>query len=64
MEDAASSSIRKSYQEVLRNQATVLDDLNHRAEQGNREKPKASPLPGTQNVGEKILRPGGGMHPP
>jgi hypothetical protein len=24
---------------------------------------KLDPLPGAPNVGEKILRPGGGMHP-
>jgi hypothetical protein len=29
------------HQKILRGQAAVLDDLNHRAEQGNREKPKA-----------------------
>jgi hypothetical protein len=29
------------HQEILSGQAVVLDDLNHRAEQGNREKPKA-----------------------
>jgi hypothetical protein len=28
------------------------------------KKLKAKPLPGAPNVGEKILRPGGGMHPP
>jgi hypothetical protein len=43
----------------------VLDNMNHRAEQENRRKPIAKdPLPGVPNVGEKILRPGGGMHPP
>jgi hypothetical protein len=29
------------HQEILGGQAAVLDDLNHRAEQGNMEKPKA-----------------------
>jgi hypothetical protein len=29
------------HQEVLGRQATVLDDLNHRVEQENRQKPKA-----------------------
>jgi hypothetical protein len=33
----------------------VLDDLKHRAEQGNRENLKPKPLPGAPNVGEKIL---------
>jgi hypothetical protein len=52
------------HQEVLGNEVTVLDDLNHRAKQGNRKNLKPSPLPGVPNVREKILRPGGGMHPP
>jgi hypothetical protein len=43
----------------------VLDDLNHRVEQENMRKfSKPRPLPGAPNVREKILQPGGGMHPP
>jgi hypothetical protein len=43
----------------------VLDDLDHGVEQENKQKPNAkSPLPGAPNVGEAILRPGGGTHPP
>jgi hypothetical protein len=53
------------HQEVLRGRVVVLDDLNHRVDQENRRKNlKPSPLPGTPNVGEEILRPSGGMHPP
>jgi hypothetical protein len=53
------------HQEILGGQAAVLDDLNHRAEQGNREKPKAKVpyLARQMSVGE-IHQSGGGMHPP
>jgi hypothetical protein len=39
----------------------VLDNLNHRVKQGNKEnlKPKAPYL-----ACQMFLRPGGGMHPP
>jgi hypothetical protein len=53
------------HQEFLRSQIAVLDDLNHRVEQGKQAKNlKPSPLPGAPNVGGKIHWPGGGMHPP
>jgi hypothetical protein len=42
----------------------VLDDLNHGVEQENKQKSNAKPLPGAPNVGEEILQPGGGTHPP
>jgi hypothetical protein len=42
----------------------VLDDVDHGVEQKNKQKPNAKPLPGTPKVGEGILRPGGGTHPP
>jgi hypothetical protein len=42
----------------------VLDDLNHGVEQENKQKPNVDPLPGAPNVGEEILRLGGGTHPP
>jgi hypothetical protein len=42
----------------------VLDNLDHGVEQENKQKPNAKPLPGAPNVGEEILRPGGGTHPP
>jgi hypothetical protein len=42
----------------------VLDDVDHGVKQKNKQKPNAKPLPGAPNVGEEILRPGGGTHPP
>jgi hypothetical protein len=52
------------HQEVFGSHAVVLDDLHHRVEQEVGENPKAKPLPGAPNVGEEILWPNGGTHPP
>jgi hypothetical protein len=42
----------------------VIDDVDHDVEQENKQNPNAKPLPSAPNIGEEILRPGGGMHPP
>jgi hypothetical protein len=52
------------HQEIHRSLSVVLNDLHHHAEQKNKQNLKPSPLLGVLNVGEEILRPGGGMHPP
>jgi hypothetical protein len=53
------------HQEIHRSLSTVLNDLHHHAEQENKQKNiKPKPLPGAPNVGEEILRRGGGTHPP
>jgi hypothetical protein len=60
MEDAASSSIRKSSR-VKPRCSTIWTILSSR-KIGENLMPK--PLPGASNIVEKILRPDGGMHPP
>jgi hypothetical protein len=40
--------------EILGDEVVVLDDVNHGAEQENKQKPNASPLPGAPKVGEEI----------
>jgi hypothetical protein len=52
------------HHEVLGHEIMVLDDVNHGVEQENKQNLKPKPLPGAPNVGEEILRPGGGTHPP
>jgi hypothetical protein len=60
VEEAASSSTRKSSGKeswcstmwTMASSRKISENL------------KPSPLPGTPNVGEGILRPGGGVHPP
>jgi hypothetical protein len=42
----------------------VLDDMDHGFEQKTSKNLKPRPLPGAPNVGEEILRPDGGTHPP
>jgi hypothetical protein len=60
MEDAASSSIRKS-SEVTAWCSTIWTIVSSRKTSENL---KPSLLPGAPNVGEEILRSGGGTHPP
>jgi hypothetical protein len=60
VEDAASSSTRK-FSEVSARCSTIWTIVSSRKTSKNL-KPK--PLPGASNVGEEILRPGGGTHPP
>jgi hypothetical protein len=42
------------HQEIHRSLDVVLNDLHHHAEQENKQKLKALPLPGAPNVGEEI----------
>jgi hypothetical protein len=42
------------HQEIHQSLGAVLNDLHHHAEQENKQKPKAWPLPGAPNVGEEI----------
>jgi hypothetical protein len=42
----------------------MLDNVDHGVEQKNKQNLNPSPLPGAPNVGEEILWPGGGTHPP
>jgi hypothetical protein len=60
VEEAASSSTRKST-EVSARCSTICTIMLSKKTSKNL-KPK--PLPGAPNVGEEILRPGGGMHLP
>jgi hypothetical protein len=52
------------HHEIHQSLGAVLNDLHHHAERENKQKPNAKPLPGAPNVGEGILRPGAGVHPP
>jgi hypothetical protein len=52
------------HREILGQEIMVLNDVDHGVEQKNKQKPNAKPLPGAPNVGEEILRPGGGTHLP
>jgi hypothetical protein len=60
MEDAASSSIRKS--SGIKPRCSTIWTIVSSRKTGENLMPK--PLPGAPNVREKILRRGGGMHPP
>jgi hypothetical protein len=60
MEEAASSSTRKSTKVSAR--CSMICTIMLSKKTNKNLKPK--PLPGAPNVGEEILRPGGGMHPP
>jgi hypothetical protein len=60
MEEAASSSTRKSTEVSARCSMICTIMLSRKTSKNL----KPSPLPGAPNVGEEILRPGGGMHPP
>jgi hypothetical protein len=60
VEEAASSSTKKSI-EVSAWCSTICTIMLSNKTSKNL---KPSPLPGTPNVGEEILRPGGGTHPP
>jgi hypothetical protein len=60
MEETTSSSTRKSVKVSVRCSTICTIMLS---EETNKNL-MLSPLPGTPNVGEGILRPGGGMHPP
>jgi hypothetical protein len=42
----------------------MLGDMNHSVNRKTSKNFEPSPLPGVLNVGEEILRPGGGVHPP
>jgi hypothetical protein len=60
MEEAASSSTRKSTKVSAWCSTTCTIMLSEKTSKNL----KPSPLPGAPNVGEDILRPGGGMRPP
>jgi hypothetical protein len=60
MEETTSSSTRKSIK-VLAWCSTICTIMLSEKTSKNL---MPSPLPGAPNVGEGILRPGGGMHPP
>jgi hypothetical protein len=60
MEEAASSSTRKSTKVSARFSTICTIMLSKKTSKNLKPKP----LPGTPNVGEEILRPGGGTHPP
>jgi hypothetical protein len=59
-EDATSSSTTKSSEVSAR--CSIICTIMSSKETS--KKPNAKPLPGAPNVGEGILRPGGGVHPP
>jgi hypothetical protein len=42
------------HEEVPRDHVAVLNDVNHDAEQKNKQKPNIGPLPGAPNVREEI----------
>jgi hypothetical protein len=60
VEDAAASSIVKS--SGMKSWCSTMWTMVSSRKTSKNLKP--SPLPGAPNVGEEILRPGGGMHPP
>jgi hypothetical protein len=60
MEEAASSSVRKSTEVSAR--CSMICTIMLSKKTSKNLKPK--PLPGAPNIGEEILRPGGGTHPP
>jgi hypothetical protein len=60
MEDAASSSTRKP--SGMKSWCSTMWTMVSSSKTSKNLKPK--PLPGAPNVGEEILRPGGGTHPP
>jgi hypothetical protein len=60
MEDATSSSIEKS--SGMKSRCSTIWTMVSSRKTGENLMPK--PLPGAPNVGEKILQPGGGTHPP
>jgi hypothetical protein len=60
LEEAASSSTRKS--SVKESWCTTMWTMA--SSRTTSENLKPSPLPSAPNVGEGILRPGGGVHPP
>jgi hypothetical protein len=60
VEETASSSTRKSMEVSAR--CSIICTITLSEKTGKNLMP--SPLPGTPNVGEEILRPGGGVHPP
>jgi hypothetical protein len=60
MEEAASSSTRKSTKFSMRCSTICTIMLSKKTSKNL----KPRPLPGTPNIGEEILRPGGGTHPP
>jgi hypothetical protein len=60
VEEAASSSTTKSTKVSARCSTICTIMLSEKTSKNF----KPSPLPGAPNVGEEILRPGGGVHPP
>jgi hypothetical protein len=60
VEDTASSSTRKS--SGMKSWCSTMWTMVSSRKTSKHLKP--SPLPSTPNVGEEILRSGGGMHPP
>jgi hypothetical protein len=60
VEEAASSSTTKSTKVSARCSTICTITLSEKTSKNL----KPSPLPGAPNVGEGILRPGGGVHPP
>jgi hypothetical protein len=60
MEDATSSSIRKS--SGMKSRCSTIWTMVSSRKTGENLMPK--PLPGALNVGGEIHRPGGGTHPP
>jgi hypothetical protein len=60
VEETTSSSTRKSLEVTARCSTICTIMLSERTSKNL----MPSPLPGAPNVGEEILRPGGGVHPP
>jgi hypothetical protein len=60
IEDAASSSMGKSSEVSSRCSVIWTIMLNRKTSKNS----SLGPLPGAPNVGEEILRSGGGVHPP